>query len=204
VKTLFILFSILLIPHKTNAFVTELSGDIGYQKQVYGTNRENSVVTVTGNGSVAFYIWNNTALEINYSQSQRDDDSNTNYTIGLTKITKRIDHTDSKVYGLGLRQAFAGKNATIRPTLSLGYARQFDSSYIKFNYTDLNSSIDYKDIRLDNASNEVNSVFATLALNIKLTQYLSLRSAVNTVFEAFKFNKAKDYLKYSAGFTWFF
>ena len=54
----------------------ELDFDFGYDKQVYGVNRESDYVTRTYSGSFAFYLFNATGIELNYSNSEDIDTNN--------------------------------------------------------------------------------------------------------------------------------
>lgn len=188
-----------------NAFsLTEIGADFGYQRQVYGNDRQNDIVTKTYSGSIAFYFLESTALEFNYYESQElTEEKNT---VPVTGTNVDVVRTENSVlnrsYGIGLRQAFAGRKAFLRPTLSLGYARQF--------VTD-NTSIDFQDRSTgvvttfrDNPSKlRSDSVFGTFALQLRLTKTLSFRASVNTIFAANDFGSAGDNLKYMAGITWY-
>ncbi len=183
----------------------ELSGDFAYSKKVYGNQRENKMVERTYGGGMAFYFLSNTALEFNYSQTEQIQTENevlpvTGYNYSITSMQNRVT---TNVYGIGLKQAFAGRNSFLTPSLSLGYARQFieDTTDVTFtentNGSQIFSSSDPTKARYD-------SVFGTFTIKIKLTKLLSLNGSVNTLFRAFEWNDAKNNLKYRAGFSWMF
>jgi hypothetical protein len=202
-KTTVLIF-ILLFSARTYA-MTEFSGEFGYKKQVYGSGRENDLVTRTYSSSIAFYFLSSTALEFNY-YNQEDVTTETN-TISITGSGYSVVGMQNKVrnysYGVGLRQALAPKGAWLRPTISLGYARQFSSDFTTYTFkqdstgTRFTSADDINKQRHD-------SVFATFGIQLALTKALALRASVNTLFTAFKFDQARDNVKYLVGFTWYF
>ncbi len=91
----------------------------------------------------------------------------------------------------------------MRPMISIGYAKQ-----------EITDQTSYK-VRATGASRgstlaqppqimESDSVFASFALTLRLSQLFSIKSSIQTVFPAFDFNRAKDDLKYMAGIMWIF
>lgn len=197
-----IAFTSFLILQSTNA-IFEISGQYGLDEQVFGENRQNDIKSTTVAGSLALYLYNRTAIELNYSNTETVTSQNI---VGQTDfefdIVSEIDRVVVETYGIGIRQAFADRRARFIPTLSLGYAKRFarsSSSGIIRRNSD-NALAAFSDgtskIRDD-------SVFATLGFNIKLTRTISLRASVQTVFKAFEFNRAQDNMKYLFGFSWY-
>ena len=84
--------------------------------------------------------------------------------------------------------------------LSLGYAKQFTDMERMYTIDDAGTRFLLK---VDNSKLRSDNIFATFSLKLRLTKRLSLAGSVNTVFRAFEFNEAKDYLKYRLGFSWF-
>jgi hypothetical protein len=84
----------------------------------------------------AWYMWEYTALELNYSRtSQRlQDDREVTTTSGADVIIiKEQDSTViTEVSGVGIRQSFANRTAAIIPSLSIGYAKYTTSGSIKY------------------------------------------------------------------------
>ncbi|GAB4011124.1 MAG: hypothetical protein Fur0010_04960 [Bdellovibrio sp.] len=199
------LFFAIFILFSTPAYsIIELNGEFGYQKQVYGSTRQNDVVTRTYAGSIALYFLTLTALELNYSLE--DNITSDHSTIAITgtgySIIGMQNRVTSSNYGVGLRQALAPRNAWLRPTISLGYARQFvnDQTFYTFQNDTNKVSFESSDPIY---KRRTDSVFATFGLQLSLTKTLGLRFSVNTLFPAFEFDLAQDNMKYLAGFTWY-
>lgn len=194
-----VLLSLLLLSSVSFA-VVELSGSAGYDRQVFGDNRDNKYTQTTYSGSVAFYFWGLTAIEFNYYQDddlvRYDEDRTVN---GIT-ILEQIDRTRTTVFGVGIRQAFATSKAFLQPVVSVGYAKQFRDSEVEY--------------RTDNAGSEVvevfsiedsrqDSVFGSFTLRFRVTKRLTLNASVKTVFKYFETDEARDNVRYLAGFSWF-
>lgn len=183
----------------------EFDFNFGYDKQIYGTNRDSSIVSRTYSGGLSTYLFDLTAIDINVSRtleinSQNDRYAVTGYTVDVVGDRSKIT-TD--VYGIGLKQMLAGRNAFIVPVISVGYAKQF----VEYN----------REVTFENTLNQtrftgnygttkqrVDSMFGAFILQFKMTDRLSLKGSVKTLIPAFDFNKAKDNLKYLVGFSWVF
>ncbi len=194
---------LLISPLKTFA-VTELDLNFGYDKTVFGTNRENSIVSRSYSGAVTFYMTQYIGIEFNGSSSKETTTIEENRAIGSDlEESSRQEIVESQVYGAGLRLMLASRKSFLIPTLSVGYARAFvTSSYdILITIPSSGASARFKEqaskYRTDNA-------FGAFGLKLKLTKALSLNGSVRTYFPADDFDKAKDNLKYSAGLSWFF
>ena len=185
--------------------VNELGFDFNYSKQVYGSVRQNSVRKRTYSGSYALYFLSTTALELNYSYGEEVTTENHDLQIEDTdySIIGFQNVVESEVFGIGIRQAFAGPKSRLKPMISLGYAKQFikDKSTITLR-NNTNGAV----TTLNNGSSQkrTDSVFGSFALQFRLMGSFFLKGSVKTVFPAFKTNLAKDYLTYSAGFSWMF
>ncbi len=194
----------LLFPLCANAFI-EIGGNFGYEKQVFGTDDQNDSITRTYAATWAWYFSSYTAVEFNYSVSQEETTSREtiDYEDWDVSISKIFNEVNTTVYGIGIRQAFAGKNAFMRPLLSIGYARQVETSHQDITFLDEISgeslTVPYPQSRTD-----YDSIFASFSLQFKITQLISLKGSINTIFPAFQFDQAKNNLKYLAGFTWAF
>ncbi|CBW27444.1 putative exported protein [Halobacteriovorax marinus SJ] len=193
---------IFLLSLNSHALI-ELGMDFSYDKDVFGTNRDSKNTSRTWSGSIATYLWEYTALELNYMENSDKTVINESVTYTDLDITVLGQQTniETKSYGVGLRQSFASRKSLIQPSISLGYARTFKES--QTNYT----------IRSDISGNSFTSVspmkkerqdsmFGTFSLKFRLTKRLSLRGSVQTYIRAFEWNSAKDDLRYTAGFTW--
>ena len=87
--------------------------------------------------------------------------------------------------------------------ISLGYAKQEITDQTSYKIRVLGQQ---EGGRLEQPAElmESDSVFGTFALTVRLSQFFSIKTSVQTVFPAFDFNKAKDDLKYMAGIMWVF
>lgn len=197
------LFFLLLSP--SAEALMELAGNFGYDKKVYGSERQNSLVRRSYSASLAVYLFSRTALELNYYMSRETTTEKTNLnvqgtTVNLVGLQNRVD---SHVYGIGIRQALNGREAFIRPFISLGYAKQFVQDVTEYNFVEQTAG---GSVNLNGGvtKRREDSVFGTLTLQFRLTQLLALNASVKTLFPAFEFNRAADDLRYMAGFTWIF
>ncbi len=183
----------------------ELGFDFNYNRQVYGLDMKNKLTNRTYLTSLAIYIFSTTALEINYSNNTRITTENNDVAItGSTFKVSSVQNTvDNKIYGVGIRQALLPSTFRFRPMVSIGYARRFtqDSTHYTFHDTSTGNSFGFTDgpvkIRDD-------SVFAAFILQWRLAQTFSIKGSMRTVFPAFQTARAKDYVEYMAGLSWFF
>jgi hypothetical protein len=203
VKTL-ISFIFFILSFKAMAIVNEISLDFGYDKQIYGTSRQNSLVTRSYSGGLATYIFSSTAIDLTYAASQDSTTENDRYNVATGfDIVGSQNRVDSTVYGVGLKQLFAPRTSFLIPALSIGYARQivkYSTDYtVEDTTTKARAAKNY-----GSQTARYDSVTASFALQFKLTETLSLKGSVKTIFRAFEFNEAKNNLKYLFGFSWMF
>lgn len=194
----------LLFPLRGQA-ITELSGSFGYQKNVFGENKESDIVTRSYSASVAFYFWTRTAVEFNFFHNREDTTNRSAIPVSGTDVEVREinNQVTTDVYGIGLRQSLSPRDAIIKPLISLGYAKQFVSDVTEYTFYDTDTNEQFKFNDGETKSKE-DSVFATFSLELQITHGLSLRGSVRSVFPAFEFERADENLKYMAGFTWMF
>lgn len=201
----FIFFALIFIIPANSWAITELSGSFGYQKNVFGENRESDIVTRSYSASVAFYFWTRTALEFNFFHNREDTTNRSSIPVSGTDVEVREiqNQVTTNVYGIGLRQSLAPRDAIIRPLISLGYAKQYISDVTEYTFFDTDTNEEFK---FNDGETKLNddSVFATFSLELQITRGLSLRGSVRSVFPAFEFKRADENLKYMAGFTWMF
>lgn len=182
----------------------EIGADFNYEKQVYGTTRQNSQRQRLYSASMAFYLFKLTGIELNYAVSKQIITENSETDIGSNLTITSIQNTiDSEVYGIGIRQALASRKATIMPMISVGFAQQITQTQTLYNVRDESSSatttvLDLEPKRVDD------SVFAVIALRVQLTKGLGIKGSVKTIFPAFETEQAQDNLKYTAGLSWIF
>lgn len=183
----------------------ELSGDFGYDKQIFGATRNNFIVSRSYSGGVSIYLFDLTAIDLNISQSIDTTTTSDVFDISGTTYqqTARQDRVETNIYGAGIKQMLAPRNSFLVPMIGAGYAREtiYSDFDVTYKNTSNSSYIQYVSPKI---KQEYNSVYGTFILQLKLTERLSLKGAVKTLFPAFEFNKAKDNLKYSLGFSWIF
>ncbi len=183
--------------------VVEFSLNAGYDRQYFGEDRTGKATSKTYSGSLAFYFWKSLAFELNYSQTEdktvQSYEKDTSETVSITHLENDIF---TKVYGAGIRISLGNKRSRIVPMFSIGYAKQFveDSTTYEL-YTSADGST--TSITYSNPQKVIESMFGSFILQFKLTQCFTLKASVKTVFKAFEFNQAKDYLKYLVGFSWY-
>ncbi len=204
--SIFLIFSFMLLPIKSFAFM-EITGEAGYDRFKYGASNENNVTTKSYSGTLAKYIFGYTGIEFSYSHSdertlETTDQDLTEDSYNLT-ITERTGTIIRQVQGVGIKQAFAGRQARIRPMLSLGYARQTIKSSGNLTIIDHNDSDSQTVLALKKSHLKSNSMYGSFSLQFSLTKTISLNLSVKSVFPAFKFSDAENDLRYLAGFTWF-
>ena len=195
---------LILFPISSFAIVNEIAFDFGYDRTIYGKERQNSNVNRTYSGGLSTYIFDYTAIDLNASISSDVTTENERYNVTTNiDLVGQQNRVKTTVYGIGLKQSFAPRNARLIPSLALGYARQF------VNYQ--------SDLTIENTTNKaqttvsggetkqrIDSVFGTFALQLRLTERMSLKGSVKTLIPAFQLDKVRDNVKYAAGLSWVF
>jgi len=195
---------IFLVPLTSFAMINEFNFDFGYDRTIYGSQRQNSVVTRAYAAGLATYIFDYTAIDLNASKSEDITTENERYAVATgVDLVGQQNKVNSTVYGIGIKQMFAPRSARLVPALSIGYAKQFVE-----NKTDLTVETKATGVRtiLSTATSKqrIDSVFGTFSLQLRLTERLSLRGSVKTLFPAWEMNSAKNNLKYAVGLSWIF
>lgn len=193
----------LLFPLSSMALM-EISGNFGYEKQVYGSTRQNDIVERTYSASWAWYMFSTTALELSYMRSETITDEHNEIAIdssvsviGLENVVK------SDLYGIGIKQLLASRKARLVPAISLGYAKRFISDHTDYTIRDEATGRTYI-IHGDRTRLRSDSTFGTFSLQFRLGAGLSLKASVQAVVKGTEFNRAGDDVKYLVGFSWFF
>ncbi|MEA9357081.1 hypothetical protein SHI21_12725 [Bacteriovorax sp. PP10] len=200
-----LLFVMLAIfPISSFAIVNEVAFDFGYDRTVYGTSRQNNTVTRSYSGVLSTYIFDYTAIDLSASRTQDTTSENERYTVATgIDLVGQQNRVRSSVYGIGLKQMFAPRTARLIPGISVGYAKQF---------LDYESDVTVEDtvskarLKINNGTKKqrIDSVFGTFSLQLRMTERLSLKGSVKTLFPAFEMDKARDNVKYAFGFSWVF
>tara|TARA_B100000886_G_scaffold338208_1_gene300540 strand:+ start:687 stop:1295 length:609 start_codon:yes stop_codon:yes gene_type:complete len=197
-------FTIFLFSPDAFSFV-ETDLNFIYDKQIFGAKRDNFQISRTYNLNLAWYITGRSAIELGYGVGTIKTTENTVTEIEGTglEIFGHENTVKNLYYSVGIRHSFAGRNSFFRPMISLGYAKQEITDQTSYKIRATGASIGSL---LSQAPQimESNSVFASFALTIRLSQLFSIKSSIQTVFPAFDFNRAKDDLKYMAGIMWIF
>lgn len=188
--------SILLSSFSTHAFV-DFSANYWYSEQLYGIEDENKIISQTVGVNWAWYIWSTTAIELNYRQTVDEDDFNTDVSDGSDTINRVYKRATTKVYGVGIRQAFAGRKARIIPSLFIGTAKQTTKE--KTTFVINNNVADGKPTEVEQNSGQV-----SIALRIRITDLMGLRFSARSVFPDFDTSQIKNNVSYSAGLSWVF
>lgn len=200
-----LLFLMLAIfPISSFAIVNEVAFDFGYDRTVYGTTRQNNTVTRSYSGVLSTYVFDYTAIDLSASRTQDITSENERYTVatGIDLIGQQ-NRVRSSVYGIGIKQMFAPRSARLIPGISMGYAKQFLDYQSDVTVEDTSSKIQLK-INNGTKKQRIDSVFGTFSLQLKMTERLSLKGSVKTLFPAFELDKARDNVKYAIGFSWVF
>ncbi|MGZ3787004.1 MAG: hypothetical protein ACXVLQ_00695 [Bacteriovorax sp.] len=195
---------IMMLPLMSFAGVYEFDFDFGYDRQIYGASRQNSVVSRNYSVGFSSYLFDLTAIDFNVSNTQDITSQSDRYTVtpGLDVIAQQ-NRVRTSVYGVGIKQMLAGRGSRITPVISAGYAREFVTSSGDIT-TENTSTMAQKVFYLAESKQRYNSMFGAFSLQLKLTESFSLKGSVKTLFPAFDFNKAKNNVKYLAGFAWIF
>ena len=193
-----------IFPISSFAIVNEVAFDFGYDRTVYGTSRQNNTVTRSYSGVLSTYIFDYTAIDLSASRTQDITSENERYTVATgIDLVGQQNRVRSSVYGIGLKQMFAPRTARLIPGISMGYAKQF---------LDYESDVTVEDtvskarLKINNGTKKqrIDSVFGTFSLQLRMTERLSLKGSVKTLFPAFELDKARDNVKYAFGFSWVF
>ncbi len=197
---LFLLFLIFIT--ETSFAYTEMDLDFSYDKQIYGNSSNNYILTRSYGISMARYFSRNIAFEINYSDISQDQSENDEVSISDTdlSLTSVENNVSTRIYGAGLRFVFGNRSSFFLPMFSVGYAVQEVEDYTNYTFKDSSSgsSVVYHG---DTTTAKESSIFSSFALKIKLAERFSIKGSVKTVFPAFEFNKAKNYLQYAFGIS---
>ena len=182
----------------------EMGVDYGYSKKLYGTQKENKQTATTYSASLAVYLLTLTAIEFSFSQTEDITTEVNNIdidgsTISITGVKTLVD---SKMFGIGIKQALAPRKARFRPAISIGYARQDVEDKTFINYSD-SSDGSSGSIQDSESKNRYDSVMASFSLQFFLTKRFAIKGSVRTIFPAFEFDQAADDLKYTVGLSWF-
>lgn len=209
------LFLIILILNVTTAYsYVDLNLSYTLSKRVVeGTETtaepEPGSAEITSQGATvnwAWYIWNFTALEFNYGQTEellKDNRKATSTNSSGDEFT--ILEVDSKVTteiaGIGIRQSFAGRKSAIQPTLSIGYAQYTTSGTTKYKIEEAGVPAEFE---LEQDTNVFSSGYIAFALRFKLTELMGLTASAKAVMPEFDTSEAQNNVTYSAGFSWIF
>jgi hypothetical protein len=151
----------------------------------------------------AWYIWEYTAIEFNYSETDQILEDNRQVVDSASGITiKKVNSlVKTVVQGAGIRQSFANRKSAIVPSVSIGYAKLITSGDTR--YTLSQAGTDYE-VSLLRDKEVFNSGYASFSLAFRITQLVRLTLMAKTVVPDFKTEEAKNNLTYSGGLSWMF
>lgn len=202
IKKLCFIFMFFLVPLVSHSLV-EFSGNVGYNRQVYGVSRENKKIGKTYGTSIAMYLFGRTAIELNYSINESITNENTEISVNSNLDLINLNNTiETKIYGIGLRQAFAGKRARFRPSISFGYAKYIVDNDSVYSFRTKGTLQTFR-VMEDKGVVKSDSSFLTLNIQYYLTARLRLNASAKTVVSKTDFDQARDNLRYTVGFSWF-
>ena len=166
-------------------------------------NEEEAAETSTKGWTVnwAWYIWEYTALEFNYGETETHFFDNREVIDGSLTVKETETEFMTKISGAGIRQAFASRKAAIIPSIAIGYAKYTTSGTRKYLLNDGSSDIV---IESETEPEEYMSSYAAASLKFRLTQYMGISFSAKTVMPDFKTSEAENNVTYSAGFNWMF
>jgi hypothetical protein len=166
-----------------------------------------AAVTTTSGYTVnwAWYLWEYTALELNYSESRQQllDDREAVTEDGTLTITNIDSTLVTQVSGVGLRQAFANRKARIIPSISLGYAKYTTSGLSKYVIIDNGTKVE-KELEIEKDKVVSSSSYAAVSLRIRFTQFIGLTLGAKTIMPDFDTSEAENNVTYSAGLSYVF
>lgn len=151
----------------------------------------------------AWYVFDYTALELNYSESDerlKDDREVIDTASGLT-IKEVNSVIKTTVKGVGIRQSFANRKSAFIPSLAIGYANLTTTGNTK--YLISNAGTDYT-LTYKRNKEVYNSSYITASLAIRLTELMRLTLSAKSVMPDMDTSQANNNLTYSAGFSWLF
>lgn len=182
----------------------EMGVDYGYSKRKYGTNKENLDTSTTYSANMALYLLTRTAVEFTWAQQEDETREVNNIPIDGSTITINGVRSvvDSRMYGIGIKQALSPRKARFRPAISIGYVRQIieDKTFISFIDSSDSSTGEIQD---SESKNRYDSVMGSFSLQFFLSKRFAIKGSVRTIFPAFEFDQASDDLKYTVGLSWF-
>ena len=200
-----LLFLLLFLAPQSAWAIFEVDFDYGYNRQIYGSERQNKNVRRSYTNSLAIYIFNYSALELGYSFSKDTNIINEQVDIlsGSGTLLSQQNTIATQAYSIGIRQVLASSRSLIVPMISFGYAQQD----VKENtvYTIRNNTDSSVEVIINNERPpKVNSMFGAFSLKLNISKRFSLKGSVRTIFRANEYSQAKDNMKYSAGLSMLF
>ena len=151
----------------------------------------------------AWYLWEYTALELNYAESEEiiEDSRVRASSDGAITFNNVRSTVKTKTQGVGVRQTFAPRSSRLIPSLSVGYARYITSGDTFYKYT--SGGID-SETTIESEEEITNSSYATATLAIRVTKLMRVTLSARTVVPGVDFNEADKNITYSGGLSWVF
>lgn len=198
-----ILLIVFLISYNLFA-ASEFSFDFGYDRQIYGNDRQNSFITRNYTIGLTHFLFDQTAIDLSYSNNTEINTQNDRFMItGVYDVISIQSTARTYVYGLGIKQILVPRGSLLTPILSIGYAKQYVTSSSTMTIEDVTDLSRYYRTS-ESPKQTYNSISAAFILQLKLSETISIKGTVRTLFKAFQYNDAKDNIKYLVGFSWVF
>lgn len=150
----------------------------------------------------AWYIWEYTALEFNYSQSKEVQTNNRDQVIDPTlTINQTVTTTETEVKGVGLKLNLAKRQAFVIPSVSAGYALLTTGGEASYEYTlsGTPTSVSY-DIKEETSS----SSYLTAGLRFNFSKFFGVNISARSIMEDFELSQYDKNIIYLAGLSWVF
>jgi hypothetical protein len=173
--------------------------------EMFEEDEDQKAISTTETFSVnwAWFIWDYTALELNYSKSSRRLVDDREYQ--TDDVTIKVIKQDSVIYtevgGIGIKQSFAKRNSFLIPSLSIGYAKMITSGERNYLFEVSGGEVPASD---KTEKEEFNSSYVGFELRFRLTKLMGITLSARSVMPDFETDKLENNITYSGGFSWVF
>lgn len=151
--------------------------------------------------NIAWYLWDYTAIELNFSHTTENLIDDREVTDG-TFIIRKVDSTViTQTQGIGIRQSFASRKSRIIPSLAIGYAQYTTSGNSIYTISDGTTDVD---LETQQDQEVFSSSYAQFSLRFRLTELMGFTVSAKTVMPDFDTDLAENNVTYSAGLSWIF
>lgn len=193
---------LILAPLSSFSMNVEIEGSYSYEQYYYGTGNENKFYNNSWLGTIAFYPFSLTALQLDYVQGQSIllEDQEYPATSNVDVVYRKTD-VETQTYSINLRQAFTASDSFIRPMISIGWARRIS---LNSGYTDFRDNTTGQVDRVTQPEQNLKQDLTQLAVYLKFRLFKDFYLSVNarTLFGGLEIAKANQNLRVFVGFSW--